>query len=320
MKLRGLVLALACLSTSAFANENGTIKIYDAEFVPQIINMFKPGRLVLENGKKKTLIIPRTARILNTNLEKVRDFYAEEFSRKSWDDKGSPILASVNLNRFTFWDLLGSKQNAAWTKTRFIFGAGSRKGLDNFEKALDVVGHEYTHAVIQTTSNLKYEGQSGALNEHLADVFGIIINYRHNRNLTNPYLIGATVLHGEYAKKAAALRDMMDPSKGLSPQPGHMEELKAGRFAKFAQGCVSTASNDNCGVHILSGIPNKMSALVMSAIGIEESAELFYNVMTKRLTANSQFADYRAALMEECKSQSSDTCAIVDDALSSVGI
>jgi Zn-dependent metalloprotease len=63
-----------------------------------------------------------------------------------------------------------------------------------------------------------------------------------------------------------------------------------------------------------------MSALVMSAIGIEESAELFYNVMTKRLTANSQFADYRTALMEECKSQSSDTCAIVDDALSSVGI
>jgi len=320
MKLRGLVLALACLSTSAFANENGTIKIYDAEFVPQIINMFKPGRLVLENGKKKALIIPRTARILNTNLEKVRDFYAEEFSRKSWDDKGSPILASVNLNRFTFWDLLGSKQNAAWTKTRFIFGAGSKKGLDHFEKALDVVGHEYTHAVIQTTSNLKYEGQSGALNEHLADVFGIIINYRHNRNLTNPYLIGATVLHGEYAKKASSLRDMMDPSKGLSPQPGHMEELKAGRFAKFAPGCVSTASNDNCGVHILSGIPNKMSALVMSAIGIEESAELFYNVMTKRLTANSQFADYRTALMEECKSQSSDTCAIVDDALSSVGI
>ena len=320
MKLRGVVLALACLSTSAFANENGTIKIYDAEFVPQIINMFKPGRLVLENGEKKTLIIPRTARILNTNLEKVRDFYAEEFLRKSWDDKGSPILASVNLNRFTFWDLLGSKQNAAWTKTRFIFGAGSKKGLDNFEKALDVVGHEYTHAVIQTTSNLKYEGQSGALNEHLADVFGIIINYRHNRNLSNPYLIGATVLYGEYAKKASSLRDMMDPSKGLSPQPGHMKELKVGRFAKYGEGCKSTGSNDNCGVHTLSGIPNKMSALVMSVVGIEESSELFYNVMTKRLTENSQFSDYRAALMEECKSQSSDICAIVDDALSSVGI
>jgi Zn-dependent metalloprotease len=320
MKLRGLILGLACLSTSAFAHENGTIKIYDAKFVPQIISMFKPGNLVLEDGQKKTLIMPKTARILNSNLEKVRDFFAEEFERKSWDNKGTDIIASLNINRFTILDVLGSKQNAAWAKTRFIFGAGDDKGLDNFEKALDVVGHEYTHAVVQSTSNLKYEGQSGALNEHLADVFGVIVNYKHNKNLPNPYLIGATVLNGAYAEKAHALRDMMDPSKGLSQQPSHMNDLKSEKFKKFAPGCVSAGDNDNCGVHILSGIPNKMSALVMSAIGIEESAELFYNVMTKRLTENSQFSDYRTALMEECKTQSSDTCGIVDDALKSVGL
>lgn len=320
MKIKALLFGLACLSSTAFAHENGTIKIYDAKFVPQIISMFRPGMLVMEDGKKKTLILPKTAKILNSNLEKVRDFYAEEFARKSWDDKGTDIIASLNINRFTLIDVLGSKQNAAWIKTRFIFGAGSDKGLDDFEKALDVVGHEYTHAVVQTSSNLKYEGQSGALNEHLADVFGVIVNYRHNKNLSNPYLIGATVLCGEYAEKAHALRDMMDPSKGLSQQPSHMDELSTEKFMKFGPGCVSSSDNDNCGVHILSGIPNKMSALVMSAIGIEESAELFYNVMTKRLTENSQFSDYRNALMEECKTQSSDTCAIVDDALKSVGI
>lgn len=320
MKFHGIILGLACISTAAFAHENGTIKIYDAKFVPQIISMFKPGNLVLEDGQKKTLILPKTARILNSNLEKVRDFFAEEFSRKSWDNKGTDILASLNINRYTLFDVLGSKENAAWAKTRFIFGSGSSDGLDNFEKALDVVGHEYTHAVIQTSSNLKYEGQSGALNEHLADVFGVIVNYRHNKNLSNPYLIGATVLYGAYAEKAHALRDMMDPSKGLSKQPSHMDDLQTEKFSKYSPDCKPTGENDRCGVHVLSGIPNKMSALVMSAIGIEESAELFYNVMTKRLTENSQFSDYRAALMEECKTQSSDTCGIVDDALKSVGI
>jgi Zn-dependent metalloprotease len=263
MKLSGIALTLACLTSTAFANENGTIKIYDAKFIPQIISMFKPGILVMEDGAKKTLFPPKTAAILNKNLEKVRDFYAEEFARKSWDDKGTDILASLNINRFTLLDILGSKQNAAWAKTRFMFGAGDKKGLDNFEKALDVVGHEYTHAVIQETSNLKYEGQSGALNEHLADVFGVIINQKHN-NPSNPYLIGSTVLFG--------------------------------------------------------GIPNKMSALVLSVIGPAEASKLFYNVMTKRLTENSNFADYRVALMEECKSLSSDTCSIVNDALKAVGI
>lgn len=319
MKLRGMVLGLACLSSTAFAHENGTIKVYDAKFLPQIVSLLRPGNLVLEDGQKKTLILPKTAKILNENLEKTRDYFAEEFSRKSWDNKGADIMASLNVNRFTLVDLLGQKQNAAWMKTRFIFGAGSDKGLDNFEKALDVVGHEFTHAVIQESSNLKYEGQSGALNEHLADVFGSIINQKHNK-LSNPYLIGATVLFGEYAQKAHALRDMMDPSKGLSPQPAHMKDLKTARFSKYAEGCKPSSDNDNCGVHVLSGIPNKMSALVMSAIGIEEAGKLFYNVMTKRLKENSNFADYRTALMEECKSMSSDTCGIVDDALKSVGI
>jgi bacillolysin len=319
MKLSGIALTLACLTSTAFANENGTIKIYDAKFIPQIISMFKPGILVMEDGAKKTLFPPKTAAILNKNLEKVRDFYAEEFARKSWDDKGTDILASLNINRFTLLDILGSKQNAAWAKTRFMFGAGDKKGLDNFEKALDVVGHEYTHAVIQETSNLKYEGQSGALNEHLADVFGVIINQKHN-NPSNPYLIGSTVLFGEYAEKAHALRDMMDPSKGLSPQPAHMKDLKTARFKQFGDDCVATGENDRCGVHVLSGIPNKMSALVLSVIGPAEASKLFYNVMTKRLTENSNFADYRVALMEECKSLSSDTCSIVNDALKAVGI
>lgn len=320
MKLHTLALALVCVSTSAMAHENGTIKIYDAILVPQIVNMFIPGKLVMEDGQKKLPLIPKTARILNTNLEIVRDFYFEEFGRRSWDDKGSDILASINMNRFTFYDILGIKQNAAWTETHFVFGAGSKKGLDKFEKALDVIGHEYTHAVVQTTSNLKYEGESGALNEHLADVFGIIVNNRQNKNLSNPYLIGSTVLYGEYAKKAYALRDMMDPSRGLIPQPGHMDQVTLGPYSKFGKECVPDSANDHCGVHILSGIPNKAAALIISALGFEASAPLFYNVMTKRLRSDSQFADYRVALMEECKSLSSDACGIVDDALKSVGI
>lgn len=320
MKLTGLVLGLATLSSAAFAHDHGTIKVYDAKFLPQIISMLKPGNLVLEDGQKKTLILPKTARILNENLEKTRDFYAEELGRKSWDNKGADIKASLNVNRFTLFDILGSKENAAWLQDRFIFGAGDAKGLDNFEKALDVVAHEYTHAVIQTSSQLVYEGQSGALNEHLADVFGSIVNQVNNPNLSNPYQIGSTVLYGEYAKKANTLRDMMDPAKGLSPQPAHMNDLKLDKFKKFAEGCVATSENDKCGVHILSGIPNKMSALVMSAIGPQESAKLFYNVMTKRLSANSKFADYRVALMAECKTMSSDTCSIVDNALKAVGI
>ncbi len=319
MKLSYLALGFTLLVQSAIANENGTIKIYDARFLPQIISLLRPGILVMEDGEKKALLLPKTAKSLNDNLEKVRDYYAEEFERKSWDNKGSPIQASVNVSKFTLYDFFGTKENAAWVETRFIFGAGDKKGLDNFEKALDVVGHEYTHAVIQTTSNLKYRAQSGALNEHLADVFGIIINMRHN-NPKNPYLIGNTILFGEYAERAHALRDMMDPSKGLYAQPGHMNDLKLPRYQKLGTGCIPNEDNDNCGVHVLSGIPNRMAALVISVIGPEEAGKLFYAVMTKRLSENSDFKDYRIALKKECQNLSSDTCTIVEEALKAVGM
>lgn len=320
MKLTGIILGLACLSTSAIAHVNGTIKIYDAKFAPEIFIMTKEGKLVLEDGKKMTLFVPADAKIANKNLELVRDFYSSKLSRKSWDNKGSDILAAINVNKFLApFDITGQRQNAAWAKTRFLFGAGKKSGIDNIVNAIDVVGHEYTHAVIQTSSNLKYEGQSGALNEHLADVFGAIVNIHYN-NPKKPFLIGSSILHGELAQKAEALRDMMDPSKGLSPQPDHMRDLETAPFNKFGPACIPTGENDKCGVHILSGIPNKMAALVISELGAKESASLFYNVMTKGLSENSNFADYRVALMKECKSHSKDACDIVDEALSNVGI
>ena len=320
MKLTGIILGLACLSSTVYAHENGTIKIYDAKFAPEIIILLKPGKLVLDDGKKMANFVPKDAKIAHKNLSLVRDFYHSKLSRSSWDNKGGDILAAVNVNKYLApFDLTQQRQNAAWAKTRFLFGAGSKKGIDNMVNALDVIGHEFTHAVIQTSSNLKYEGQSGALNEHLADVFGVLINIHYNRP-SNPYLIGATILHGAYAEKAQALRDMMDPSKGLSPQPGHMKELEKAPYNVFGVTCVASEKNDKCGVHVLSGIPNKMSALVISALGPEESAKLFYNVMTNGLKEDSSFADYRLALMEECKEFSSDACDIVDNALLSVGI
>lgn len=322
MKISAVIIALACLSTSAFSHENGTIKIYDAKFLPQIVSLLTPGNLVMVDGKKKDWFIPKTAMALNSNLEKIRDYFASEHGRKSWDDKGSDINAALNVNRYTVIDILGSRQNAAWMKlsNRFIFGAGSKKGMDNFETALDVVGHEYTHAVIQTTSALEYVGQSGALNEHFADVFGSIINQHYNPQTTVPYIIGATVISKLDAQRVQGLRDMMDPLKGLDPQPSHMKHLKLESMKPLVENCVPASNNDNCGVHVLSGIPNKMAALVMTKIGIEASGKLFYNVMTKRLTSKAQFSDYRNALMIECKSMSSDTCQIVDESLKAVGL
>lgn len=297
----------------------GAIKIYDASVSIVIPNPLFKGVLVLDDGKptlRGRLILGQEAKDAHSSFDNVREFYSEQFGRESWDDNGADIVASVNAQRISFIDPLGQKQNASWMAPwkMFTFGAGGDL-LDDFTKALDVVGHEYTHAVVSSSSNLEYVHESGALNEHLADVFGVMIEQKY-QNPVNPFLLGDTVLRGELSKYPA-LRDMLNPAKGVSEQPGHVNEIEA----EFGPNCQATMNNDNCGVHILSGIPNRASALMIQALGWEKLYPLFYQVMTVRLRANSKFSDYKDQMLAECDAtMSAFECEQVRESLAAVGL
>jgi thermolysin len=69
---------------------------------------------------------------------------------------------------------------------------------------LDIVAHEWTHAVTDYTANLIYNGESGALNESMSDVFAALID--------------GDWLHGEDSwfnkDEAPACRNLKDPTNG----------------------------------------------------------------------------------------------------------
>lgn len=289
------------LKTISAAHEDGSrggiINIYDASVAVVIPSPVFKGVRVLADGHETLagrVLVSDAAKNANRNLEFARTFFANSFNRWSYDGQGSEINAAVNTLRIGFFDVLGQKENAAWIGPwkMFTFGAGSDR-LGGFESELDIVAHEFTHAVIGSTSNLAYEGQSGALNESLADVFGATIRHQFAATAT-PFLIGDAVLKGEFQKRATALRNMLDPRQGLVPQPGTMAEMGN------TSGCKPTPNNDNCGVHVFSGIPNRAFALTVQAIGWEAAAPLFYRVMTGRLRSKSQFSDYRNQVLAEC--------------------
>ena len=56
-----------------------------------------------------------------------------------------------------------------------VFGDGDGEIFGRFTASLDVIGHELAHGVTEHTANLTYQGQSGALNESLSDVFGSLV-------------------------------------------------------------------------------------------------------------------------------------------------
>ena len=62
--------------------------------------------------------------------------------------------------------------NAFWNGEQMAYGDGDGQVFVRFTKSLDVVGHELSHGVVSHTCDLAYRDESGALNEHFADVLG----------------------------------------------------------------------------------------------------------------------------------------------------
>ncbi len=222
----------------------------------------------------------------------VYDFYKTVFNRDSIDGRGMRLDSTVHFG--------AGYDNAFWNGSQMVYGDGDGIVLHNFTGALDVIGHEMTHGVTQNESGLVYHGQSGALNEHLSDVFGIVIKqYNLNQSAAQAdWLIGEGVIIPPNPMPAGgvarALRDMLNPGTayqnlpdiGSDPQPAHMNNLYGG-------------SQDNGGVHINSGIPNKAFATFATAIGgntwIKSGpADIWYQAATASgLSSTADFREFR---------------------------
>jgi Zn-dependent metalloprotease len=181
------------------------------------------------------------------------DLYWQVFERDSIDDDGMPMTGVVHF---------GSQyNNAFWDGSQMVFGDGDGEIFNRFTIAVDVIGHELAHGVTEDEAGLYYFHQSGALNESLSDVFGTLVKQKLLNQTVDQadWLIGAGLLAP--GVKGQALRSMKDPGSayndpvlGKDPQPGHMKD-----FVYTLQ--------DNGGVHINSGIPNRAFYLIASQLG-----------------------------------------------------
>ncbi|WP_084614577.1 protealysin inhibitor emfourin [Nakamurella lactea] len=197
------------------------------------------------------------------------DLYYQEYRRNSLDGKGLPLLASVHYSH--------DYDNAYWDGTQMVFGDGDGKVFGAFTASVDVIGHELTHGVTDYTAGLRYQGQSGALNESISDVFGVLVKQRLLGQSADQadWLIGADLLMP--GVDGVALRSMKapgtaydDPVLGKDPQPDSMS------------GYVNTTA-DNGGVHINSGIPNRAFYLAATGIGGQAwsgAGAVWYAVLT----------------------------------------
>jgi Zn-dependent metalloprotease len=260
-------------------------KVYDARHGRSL-----PGKLIMtEEGARSSDVVVLEA---FDGAGKTYDFFANVYSRNSVDGRGLRLSSTVHYGR--------QFDNALWDGTQMIYGDGDGRFFNRFTRPLEVIGHELTHGVTQYTAALVYRGQSGALNEHISDAFGIMVK-QYALGLTaeqSDWLIGAGLF--TRAVKGKAIRSMAapgtaydDPILGRDPQPAHMS------------GYVVT-SEDNGGVHVNSGILNRAFHLAAMTVGGHTWSvvgKVWYFTLINDLTPSTtfqQFADattHRAAAL-----------------------
>jgi Zn-dependent metalloprotease len=281
-------------------------RIHDAEGREEL-----PGLLVRAEGAPSTQDV--AADEAYDGLGSTYRLFCEEYGHSSIDGAGLPLEATVHYG--TDYD------NAFWDGGRMVFGDGDGEVFQRFTASLTVIGHELTHGFTQYTTNLEYQGQSGALNESLSDVFGVLVEQRELGQDAGEaaWLVGAGIFTP--AVRGRALRSLAAPGTayddellGKDPQPATMADY------------VETTS-DNGGVHINSGIPNHAFYLAATTLGGKAWNGVgriwFDAVEGGRIPPDCDFPAFARATCNAAAERfgtDSAEAAAVDDAWSQVGV
>jgi Zn-dependent metalloprotease len=202
---------------------------------------------------------------------------ADWLGRTGIDGAGGGFRASVGLNDV----------NAYWDGSSTHFGHSQ----DNRRQAtpMDVVGHEFGHAIFQTTPGGAGSGnENGGLNESTGDIFGALTEfYADNPKDTPDFIVGEGVnLVGN-----GPIRYMDNPSKVGDPNcysasiPSTEVHAAAGPqnhwFYLLSQGSAASPTCNNSAV---------------TGIGIQKAGKIFYNGLLKKTSSWNHRAARKATL------------------------
>lgn len=170
---------------------------------------------------------------------------------------------------------------------------------------MDVVGHEYMHAITRNTANLQYLGQSGALNEAISDIFGAALE----RNvLPNDW-------NWRLSEDAFTFRNMANPAEAFPPITpyGQPDQYLGPRWIDTNQTPTgglepcTPGGNDGNGVHINSGVMNKWFHTLCTgqnphsnwtqAIDFDNATRIVFRALQYYLHSTANYLDAREATL-----------------------
>lgn len=244
-----------------------------------------PGTLLISEGGTST---DTSAQAAHTNTGITYDYYLARHGRDSYNGAGATLTSSVHYS--------SGYNNAFWNSSQMVYGDGDGTQFSSFAKSLDVVAHELTHAVTESTAGLVYQNESGALNEAMSDCLGAATEAYSDGVISSAvWKIGDEIYTP--ATAGDALRTMNDPAA-------------SGDYDYYPTRYVGTA--DSGGVHTNSGIQNLAFYLLVqggthprgktstsvTGIGMSAAERIFYRALDVYSTSSTNFRVMRNYTMQ----------------------
>jgi Zn-dependent metalloprotease len=210
---------------------------------------------------------------------------------------------------------LANVDNAFFTGEYMVFGNGEKQFYPLV--SADVVGHEFTHGLVQGLAGLIYKGHSGALNEHISDVMAVCYEswmyhkYNENESKDDDLLGSADWLMGEdLGVTMPYLRNFQDPEKAQQPK------RYKGKFY------MDPNSNfDSGGVHVNSGIWNHCFFKVCAERQVPMSKALtLWMLALRNMRKDSNFMHFRDLLLHFSSGEVGLCSIVMRQCLDAVGM
>lgn len=257
-----------------------------------------------ENDKQDEL-----ATDIHWSTAKTFDYFLEKHEWLSIDGVGGDIISIAHIGQN--WD------EAFYIEPPFNFMGYGDGGPIGANATLDIIAHEFTHAVVQYSAGLIYIGESSTLDEGLADIFSAAVKFYVNLpHLKTPWVL---------AEQLGSYRNMANPKAEFQP------DTYKGQFWYYGNNRKQFAHQNN-GVlnywfYLLteggSGQNDNGYQYSIDGIGIEKSAQITFETMSFYLTSLSGFFDFKEATIQVVTNnygENSNELVIVKECWKAVGV
>ena len=234
------------------------------------------------------------------------DMMLADYNWQGVDGIGKALKVNVHAGNFA---------NAFWDGESSSYGDGDC----NYGPltTLEVVGHEFTHGMIDYTSKLVYSGESGAINESLADMFGKMLEYK-----TDPANFSWDLGHSFLLNPDSQPFRVMDDPNSLE-----MPAYYQGLYWEGEGGVHTNSSIGNLWFTMLvdgkQGVNEMGTNFDVPALGVDKTGQIVFQVNRYYLTESSNYAafyQYSLAMAEALYGAGSTELQAVAEAWKAVGV